>query len=170
MEFSQHFPPQLSEYASVRGYRAADKEACLSIFDSNCPKFFDPSEKTELTSFLGDKDHDEYFVVELNDDHGPRVVGAGGYYVIQETGVVGFSWGMILNEFHGRGLGKLLTTYRLNLLDNKFHHQAIRLQTSQFTCAFYALHGFVETEREPDGFGDGIDRITMIRAEGYGLS
>lgn len=167
---SQHLPPQLSEHVSIRPYRAADKDVCLSIFDSNCPKFFDPNEKAELESFLGDKDHDEYFVVELNEEHGPKVVGTGGYYVIPETGVVGFSWGMILNEFHDRGLGKLLTTYRLNLLDKKFHHQAIRLQTSQFTCAFYALHGFVETEREPDGFGDGIDRITMIRPEGHELS
>jgi len=148
--------------AQIRTYRASDKAACMSIFESNCPKFFGENERAQLESFLGDKNHDDYFVLEIDSTKGQKVVGAGGYYLLPETNVIGFSWGMILNDYHGRGLGKQLTLYRLGLLTKKFPNQDIRLQTSQYTRDFYAKHGFAETEYEKDGFAKGIDRITMI--------
>ena len=149
--------------AEIRTYRATDKAACMLIFDSNCPKYFGENERAQLGSFLGDKDHDDYFVMEIEGSQGTLVVGAGGYYLLPETHVVGFSWGMILNDYHRRGLGKQLAMYRLALLAKKFPNQEIRLQTSQHTRDFYAKHGFAETEYEKDGFAEGIDRITMIR-------
>ncbi|MEK9212812.1 GNAT family N-acetyltransferase [Sphingomonas sp. 2378] len=36
----------------IRAYRAADRDACLALFDGNTPGFFAPSERADFVRFL----------------------------------------------------------------------------------------------------------------------
>ena len=37
-----------------RAYQPADREACLALFDENCPAFFAPNEREDYEAFLRD--------------------------------------------------------------------------------------------------------------------
>ena len=47
----------------VRPYAIGDKNACLALFDSNVPDFFDPTERDLFVDFL-DQPKGHYFCIE----------------------------------------------------------------------------------------------------------
>ncbi|HWW12495.1 MAG TPA: hypothetical protein VN018_08255, partial [Brevundimonas sp.] len=58
----------------ARPYAPTDREACLALFDSNTPRFFDPSERPGFERFL-DEMCWPYQVIE----RGGRIVACGGH-------------------------------------------------------------------------------------------
>jgi len=54
---------------TFRTYRDADREACTSIFDANCPAFFAPNERQE---------YEEFLERVSGDATGPHVANKGG--------------------------------------------------------------------------------------------
>ncbi|MGY2892921.1 GNAT family N-acetyltransferase [Deinococcus sp. UYEF24] len=148
--------------ATFRPYSPADLNACLALFDSNCPPYFHPSEREGYRAFLQDTaDQGEYFVLE----HDTEVLACGGIWV-DAQGVGGLSWGMVRGDsqgegLHGQGLGTRLTDYRLDRLRQRPEVRQVRLDTSQHTEVFYARRGFVTVARTPEGFAPGIDEIKM---------
>ena len=58
---------------SFRRFRATDTEACLAIFDRNCPAFFAPNERADYAAFLANVP-EGYEVCSVGD----RLVGAFG--------------------------------------------------------------------------------------------
>lgn len=52
---------------ALRPYRAPDRDACLRIFDSNTPPFFDVSERADFEAFL-DAPSEAYFVLAVKGD------------------------------------------------------------------------------------------------------
>ena len=58
----------------VRPYAIDDKNACLALFDSNVPDFFDPTERDLFVDFL-DRPKGQYFCIEKDG----RIVGCGGF-------------------------------------------------------------------------------------------
>jgi predicted N-acetyltransferase YhbS len=149
--------------AHIRPYTEADLNACLALFDSNSPPYFDAAERADYEQFLRDPaDRGEYYVLE----QGAEVVACGGVWVKdggeggQSWG--GLSWGMVRGNLHGQGLGSQLTTYRLDQLRAKPEVQEIRIETSQLTEGYYAQFGFVTVQRRPDGFAPGLDEVKMV--------
>ena len=57
---------------TFRPYQAADRDACLALFDANCPAFFAPNERGDYAAFLADGGD---YHVALS---GGRIVGAEG--------------------------------------------------------------------------------------------
>jgi ribosomal protein S18 acetylase RimI-like enzyme len=144
--------------AHIRPYTEADLNACLALFDSNSPPYFDATERADYEQFLRDPaDRGEYYVLE----QGAEVVACGGVWV-KDGGEGGLSWGMVRGDLHGQGLGDQLTTYRLDQLRAKPEVQEIRIETSQLTERYYARHGFVAVQRRPDGFAPGLDEVKMV--------
>ena len=141
---------------NFRRYTENDEEGVISVFRSNIPKYFSEEEESGLRNFLADVRSVEYFVIE----NAGEIVGAGGI-ALNEDETVSLCWGMVRNDFIGKGLGKRLTEFRINLSREKFGSLSIVISTSQHTQGFYEKFGFKLTERIPNGFAPGIDNCKM---------
>jgi ribosomal protein S18 acetylase RimI-like enzyme len=141
----------------VRDYTAADRPACLAVFDSNVPHFFVPPEREEFAAFLDDLPG-PYLVVE---DETGVIVGCGGYAVTPGTAVADLCWGMVDRARHGTGLGRVLLDARMERVRHDPAVDAVALNTSQHTRGFYERRGFVIERVEIDGYAPGLDRCDM---------
>lgn len=150
---------------TFRPYRPDDRAACLAVFDSNTPPYFDPAERALFGAFL-DGQPPAYFVIEEDG----QVIACGGVAVHPDpaAGVAlsptsaGLTWGMAARGQHGRGVGTRLLHGRLDW--TRTHRPEVlemRLATSQLTQGYDARQGFRVTAHEPDGFAPGIDRVEM---------
>ena len=137
-------------------YNQNDTEKVVAVFRSNIPKYFSQEEEAGLRNFLENARSAEYFIVE---DDG-EIIGAGGI-ALNEDATVSLCWGMVRNDFIGKGLGKQLTEFRIKLSREKFGNLPIVISTSQHTQGFYEKLGFKLTERIPNGFAPGIDDCKM---------
>jgi len=137
---------------------------CLTIFDANCPEYFDSSEREEFNEWLEKNDH-PYWVVEYDDS----ILACGGIYLselydpeLDLEKQSGMAWGMVLPEFHGKKIGTQLTHFRLKYLHDQHPTYPIVCRTSQKTVGFYEKMGFKTTNLEPNGYDLGLDKITMV--------
>ena len=140
----------------IRPYQSIDKDACMSVFHSNRPKFFTTEEIQEFSQFL-DKLPCPYFVLELDG----QILGCGGHFFNAERTRGGLAWGMVHQDYHGQGLGKQLTLFRLFKLTQEAPTAQLRIDTSHHTEAFYAKFGFITERIIPDGYGLGLHRHDM---------
>lgn len=137
-------------------YESKYRAQCIRAFDSNLGRYFAPSEREEFIEFLDSLPSDtEYFICLKND----RLLACGGLSKNQETGSL--AWGLVHNDYHGQGIGTTLTDYRLSYLKANSEVQVIKIETSQHTEGFYQKRGFVTTGTVTDGFGEGIDCVSM---------
>ncbi len=142
-----------------RTYQAEDMAGCLALFDSNTPRFFDVSERDSFVGFLQDQAlRWPYQVIELDG----RIVGCGGHAVEPDGVSVALCWGMVDNDLHGQGLGRVLTEARIAAARGTPGITRVILNTSQHTQGFYARFGFEVETVTPDGFAPGIDRWDMV--------
>lgn len=135
-----------------------DHDACLAIFDSNTPTFFDTTEREDFATFL-DAQRDRYFVVE----EATRVVACGGWG--SKAGVALLCWGMVHRDHHRRGIGTLLLARRLDEIA-KAGFDETEIVTSQHSKAFFARSGFVEIDVRKELFAPGLDAHRMRRRRG----
>jgi GNAT superfamily N-acetyltransferase len=141
----------------VREYTAADRDACLAVFDTNVPAYFITEEREAFAAFLDDLPG-PYLVIE---DESGTIVGCGGYAIVPETRTADMCWGMVAHDRHGTGLGRLLLDARLDAVRADPRAEAVALNTSQHTRGFYERRGFVTERVTPDGFAPGLDRCDM---------
>ena len=141
---------------NLRSYEPTDIEAVVEIFRSNIPKYFGPGEEAGLREFLSDTRGEDYVVAEMDGE----IIGAGGI-AQNEDGTVSLCWGMLRSDFIGKGLGRKLTEFRIQMAREKFGSMPLVTSTSQHTRGFYEKFGFRTTEHTPDGFGPGIDICKM---------
>ena len=141
----------------VRPYSPADRAACLAVFDSNTPRFFNPSERPDFEKFLDAVDS-PYFVME----HEGAIAGSGGYAIADDTSLASLVWGMVRADLHKLGLGRFLLMYRLREITKAGGVQLVRLGTSQHTAPFFEKQGFKVTGIRKDGYASGMDRVEMV--------
>lgn len=143
----------------VRPFRPSDRDACLGLFDGNVPRFFSVPEREGFASFL---DHDaaacRYEVIERNG----RIVGCGGLAVEPDGITASICWDVIDGSLHGQGLGRRLIEARLKTARSIPGVTRVRLDTSQYTTAFYARFGFETVSVDRDGYASGLDRCEMV--------
>ncbi|MGQ2991645.1 MAG: GNAT family N-acetyltransferase [Brevundimonas sp.] len=141
---------------SVRPYEPGDRDACLDLFDSNVPVFFDVSEREGFAEFL-DEMRWPYQVIVRDG----RIVACGGHAVEADGVTAALCWGMVDGRLHGEGLGRRLTEARLAAARAVRGVTAVRLDTSQHTEGFYRRFGFTVEAVTTDGFSPGIDKYEM---------
>ncbi len=146
----------MTQDLNPRPYRPSDFAACLAMFDGNVPQFFAATERADFADFLRDHGDLPYLVIE----QGGAVVACGGVDVTKGRGCL--TWGMVDRNRQGQGLGRVLTTARLDLLRAQPEVREVAIETSQHTAGFYAGLGFKITRVTPDGFGPGLDRVDMV--------
>ncbi len=140
----------------ARPYEPKDRAACLALFDSNVPRFFDPTEKAGYERFL-DRLDSPYQVIERDG----RVVACGGLAVERDGRTATLCWGMVEGGLHGRGVGTALTGARLAAARATPGVEVVRLDTGRWTTGFYERFGFVLETVTPDGYAPGSDRHDM---------
>ena len=147
----------MADLPRARAFQQADLEGCLAVFDSNVPGFFLHEERPIFRDFLCELPG-PYLVLE---DREGRIVGCGGYALRAAEGAADLCWGMVLNDCHRQGLGRILTERRIEAARGDPAISYIRLETSQHTTAFYERFGFVVESIDKDGYGGGLDRCEM---------
>jgi len=140
----------------ARPYDTADREACLALFDSNTPRFFDPSERADFERFL-DEMRWPYQVIARDG----RVVACGGHAMEADGKTVAMCWGMVEQGLHGQGLGRRLTEARLAAARAEPGATGARLNTGTLTTGFYERFGFVVERVVKDGYAPGSDQHDM---------
>ncbi len=140
----------------LRPYLPSDRSACLALFDSNVPEFFDPAERAGFESFL-DRPDCRYLAME----HDGAIVGCGGYALDTEAGLASLVWGMVRRDSHKLGLGRFLLLFRLREIGKAGGIRMVRLDTSQHAAPFFRKQGFKDTGMVANGYAPGFDRIEM---------
>lgn len=140
-----------------RAWRSNDREACLSIFDANCPEFFALNERRDYESFL-DAMPDGYEVCTV----AGQVVGAFGL-IRSGHGQTDLNWIMIDPESQGLGIGSAIME-RIVSLAKASAASTIDIAASHKSAAFFERFGAVARTHTPDGWGPGMDRVDMTLA------
>lgn len=138
---------------NIREYKESDLETVIAIFNSNIDPYFLDEERAGFLDYLNKADH--YLILE---DEG-EIRACGGYAFDDGLGV--FCWGMVDRAHHKKGYGKALSLARLRFIAANPDVKGARLDTSQYTTAFYARLGFEVTKVTKDGYGPGMDKYDM---------
>lgn len=146
----------MSVQPTIRPYTNADREAVLNLLRLNTPAFFDPSEEEDLIYYLNEHSQ-HYFVIESESG----LLGCGGYNLFDEEGLARISWDIIHPDQQGKGLGRLLTQYRIDRIREYPHIKTIVVRTSQLVYTFYQKLGFKLKEIVGDYWAEGYDLYYM---------
>lgn len=138
---------------ATRRYTDDDREAVLTVFDSNLPEYFGAGDRDWLLETLEEPDGPA-FVATVDD----RVAAFGGYEVWEHYNKALLFWGMAIRRHHGSGLGKLLLFERLlhvaRLTDPPTRY--VTVDTSPLIAPFFRHCGFEETAVWPEGYRSGM--------------
>jgi GNAT superfamily N-acetyltransferase len=82
-------------------------------------------------------------------------------WALDTAGVADLTWGMVRRNFHRRGLGRELLRFRLNAIRNDGRATLVRVRTAQLVQGFFVREGFSVVDVVLNGFGAGLDKVTM---------
>jgi GNAT superfamily N-acetyltransferase len=139
---------------SFRNYRSADRQACLDIFDANCPAFFAPNERRDYEAFL-DAAPAGYEVCESDG----RLLGAFGLFEDGRHAQV-INWILLAPQAQGAGVGSRIME-RLVDRARRSGRKRVRIATSPMAAPFFERFGAVAKSLTSDGWGPGMDRLDM---------
>ena len=141
------------ESITFRRYNESDFDACVHIFDANCPDFFAPNEREDYIAFLGVVE--EHNQVCLMAD---RVCGA--FAILNEDSDKRLNWITIHPEYHGIGLGSAIIHCAISLArESSANH--LLIAASHKSSPFFTKFGAIPIKTTPDGWGPGMHRIDM---------
>ncbi len=147
----------------IRPYSSVDKEACLVAFTSNVPQYFTPEEIKEFTNFLQKFDQNSgpenthYFVIRIED----QIIGCGGFGDRFNDQIISLAWGLIHQDYHRKGYGKILLLYRLEQIKQLYPNMPVVIDTTQFSAPFFERYGFQTDKITPDYYAKGMHRHDM---------
>ena len=137
----------------LRPYTAADRAACLALFDANVPEFFAPNERTDFAAFLEAVPGDYRVCVE-----GAQVLGAFG--VFKHDGEGSLRWILIDPRRQKAGLGSWIMADVLRQM-RELPLACVHIAASHKSAPFFARFGAQRMRETPDGWGPGMHRIDM---------
>ena len=126
-----------SKSLHFRPFLLSDREACLAVFDTNCPEFFAPNERRNYEQFLaGNPSTYEVWI------RSHKIVGAYGFKISSERNRSRISWIMVDASARGKGLSvrKTLTEHRtifyirLNVTKTIYYKKQYCLQIKYFAA------------------------------------
>ena len=137
-----------------RSYLYADKDACLELFDANCPDFFAPNERMDYLGFLASVP--TYYKICIVNN---QIVGAFGLNLVASN-EGSLKWILVDPPLHGRGIGSAI-------MEHVFAEaratglQRIRIAASHKSAPFFARFGAKALLETRDGWGPGMHRVDM---------
>ncbi|GAB2544981.1 hypothetical protein GCM10027065_15680 [Rhodanobacter koreensis] len=139
---------------TFRPYSHTDKQACLGIFDANCPEFFAPNERADYESFL-DADPANYELCVAN-AHVVGAFGLSGHGSHDRR----LNWILLSPSSHGVGIGSAIME-RVASLAQDAGLDLIAIAASHKSAPFFARFGAVAMRTTENGWGPGMHRIDM---------
>lgn len=139
---------------SFRFYTAQDREACLTIFDENCPEFFALNERVDYAAFL-DSNPLEYEVCIVDG----AIVGAYGL-LGKESEWRDLNWILISSKVQGVGIGSEFIN-RVVSMGKTAKLTGIKIAASHLSAPFFAKHGALPIREIENGWGIDMHRIDM---------
>jgi N-acetylglutamate synthase-like GNAT family acetyltransferase len=139
---------------NFRPYRDADRQACTSIFDANCPEFFAPNERQEYEEFL-ELVSGGYEVCEVDG----KVLGAFGLFVDGEN-IKTLNWILLDPQTQGIGVGSTIME-RVIQLSRTSQTRVVKIAASHKSAPFFARFGASTTSFTESGWAPGMDRVDM---------
>ena len=143
-----------------RPYCDADYQACIGIFDANCPEFFAPNERQEYEEFL-EGVPGVYEVCEVDG----KVLGAFGLFVDIEN-VKMLNWILLDPQTHGIGVGSEIME-RVIQQSRTSQSRMVKIAASHKSAPFFARFGATTTSSTKNGWGPGMDRVDMELSLSY---
>jgi predicted GNAT family N-acyltransferase len=152
----------------IREYEDKDMEGCLAAFKSNVPKFFTEAEINLFHGFLENFNSEiingkyfkkTYYYVITEEEN---IIGCGGFGYNDQTNALSLAWGLVHRDFHKKGLGEKLLTYRFQQIKKIYPETRIIIDTTQYTYTFFEKYGFVTTKITNDYYAPGMHRYDMI--------
>jgi ribosomal-protein-alanine N-acetyltransferase len=140
----------------IRKYSNSDKPKIIELLRKNTPEYFDSSEEKDFENYL-DNEVEDYFVYEIDSE----IIGAGGINYFTEQKLARISWDMINPNSQGNGIGKKLTQYRINYLNENPKIELIIVRTTQLVYKFYEKMGFKLEKVEKDFWAENFDLYQM---------
>jgi GNAT superfamily N-acetyltransferase len=122
---------------------------------SNTPDFLAPRDRDDFLAFADDLPG-PYWVID-----GSRAIVACGGWAMEADGVAALTWGMVERRFHRRGIGRDLLRFRLEAIRVDGRAKVARVRTVQLVQGFFEQQGFVVIDVASNGFGAGLDRVTI---------
>ena len=141
---------------TIRPYESTDTETLVRVFRKNVPIAFGENEIAEYADFLT-KNTDPYFVA----DHNGQVVGACGYYLIQDGQTARICWILADPDTKGLGVGRTLLQHNLDLIRQQPTVRLIECSTSQVAYRFFEKFGFQLQYTKPNVWAPGLDLYFM---------
>ena len=141
---------------TIRPYSPLDNASIIVLLRLNTPQYFAPEEEQDLRDYF--TNHiDRYFVIE---DNG-AIIGSGGINITNKGRNAAISWDIIHPDYQGKGVGRLLTQHRLDIIKQMDGIENISVRTSQLVYKFYEKFGFELKEVAKDYWADSIDMYRM---------
>lgn len=136
----------------------------MGIFKSNMPLYFADEELPLFDAFLN-KDaitRGSYYVIFKD----ANIVGCGGIALNQPTKYTNephviMTWGMVDNQHHKEGFGKMLLLHRIEEARKNYPAIKIALGTTQHTFQFFEKYGFKTVAHKKDHWGKDLDLYHM---------
>jgi len=137
-------------------YTPSHRQACLALFDANCPEFFAPNEREDYEVFLSGPLAEDYEVCL----RGGAVVAAYGLEGKQAAKRVEVRWILVDPAAQGEGLGRAMME-RLSEKARARGVEVLEIGASHRSAPFFAHFGAIEVGRTADGWGPGMHRVDM---------
>ena len=141
---------------NILPYSSVHFDDCQKILRSNIPDYIDPCEESKFVNYLSTAKIIYFILVDSE-----RLIACGGYGFNNKTQACTLSWGVVHNEFHNKGYGTQLLTYRLKHIKKRYGDIDVELDTSQKTYQFYEKFNFKVKKITYDFYGEGLDRYDM---------
>lgn len=131
-----------------------DFDACLALFDRNCPAFFAQCERAAYADFL--RGADARYRVCLADG---EVAGAFGVFA-SERGRARLHWILIDPAWQGRRIGRAMMIAAVDIA-RRDNAAALDIAASHISAPFFARFGARSIAFAKDGWGPGMHRVDM---------
>ncbi|HEU5046302.1 MAG TPA: GNAT family N-acetyltransferase [Rickettsiales bacterium] len=142
--------------SDFRPFQPFDNEACLALFDQNCPDYFAPNERREFAQYLYVQGH-EYRVYE----HRGKIGAAFGLHVYSDGHSARINWIMAARNSHKAGIGTVMMHTAIANAKRHPHVKLIHISASQHSASFFTRFGAAQKTIIENGWGPGMHRIEM---------
>lgn len=141
---------------NIRPYTASDYTDIIELFRLNTPDYFSLDEEEGLSDYLNNHIHKHY----IADDNG-IIMGCGGFAISKDGKTASLAWDIVHPASHGKGLGTILTNYRINEIKMISNVEVLSVRTSQVAYKFYQKFGFILKNSIKDYWAKGFDLYDM---------
>ena len=136
-------------------YDKSHFDACLGLFDENCPNYFAKNEREDYINFL--EDMPSNYSVGFIDF---KVVSAFGL-VVEENSLRGrLAWILVSSKFKGSGLGSEMMKFVISSAREK-DLLAIDIAASHLSAPFFAKFNAAVIGNTENAWGEGMHRVDM---------